>query len=221
MRNFFKLLLVFILIFVTSCSKEKINANDEHQIKNNDSNVTSSNENGDIVTIDIDGLKEINISDINNSGSKYYRNGLNINLNDNLLNQRFTILLDDGKEWICISEVVLEPLKLTADNKAERLIFSLHNLGTIKSKDIDNEIIKLFSKYIPINTTLEIGNEIETEVSLSKDTTASIWFYPICYKVTYKNKDYQILKIANKINNESTIKPVSDGIIEIRIQSIE
>ena len=53
---------------------------------------------------------------------------------------------------------------------------------------------------------------------MPKDTMASIWFYPICYKVTYNDKDYHILKIANKINDESIIKPVSDGIIEIRIQ---
>lgn len=220
MHNFLRLLLVFMLFFVTSCSKEEANVennvNDEHQIKNNHSNVLNSNEIGDIIAID--GLKEINISDINIFDSKYYRNGLNINLNENLLNKKITISLENGKEWINISEVVLEPLKLTADNKAESVIFSLDNLGTIKAKDIDDETIKLFSKYIPINTTLEIGNEIETKINMPKDTMASIWFYPICYKVTYNDKDYHILKIANKINDESIIKPVSDGIIEIRIQ---
>lgn len=215
-----KFLLVFMLLFVASCSKEENNINgnvtEEHQIQSSYSSIVSSNETGDIISID--GLKEINISDINNPDSRYYRNGSIINLNEDMLNQKLTISVDNGKEWINISEVALEPLKLTADNKAESVIFSLDNLGTIKSKNIDEEIIKLFSKYIPINTTLEIGNEISIEVNLPKDTTASIWFYPICYKVTFNDKDYRILKIANKINNENTIKPVSDGIIEIRIQ---
>ena len=67
MHNFLRLLLVFMLFFVTSCSKEEANVennvNDENQIKNNHSNVLNSNEIGDIITID--GLKEINISDEN------------------------------------------------------------------------------------------------------------------------------------------------------------
>ena len=156
MKKICKLLLVFMLFFVTSCSKEEANVennvNDEHQIKNNHSNVLNSNEIGDIIAID--GLKEINISDITIFDSKYYRNGLNINLNENLLNKKITISLENGKEWINISEVVLEPLKLTADNKAESVIFSLDNLGTIKAKDIDDETIKLFSKYIKESNTI-------------------------------------------------------------------
>ena len=98
MKKICKLLLVFMLFFVTSCSKEEANVennvNDEHQIKNNHSNVLNSNEIGDIIAID--GLKEINISDINIFDSKYYRNGLNINLNENLLNKKITISLENG-----------------------------------------------------------------------------------------------------------------------------
>ena len=56
MKKICKLLLVFMLFFVTSCSKEEANVennvNDEHQIKNNHSNVLNSNETGDIIAID-------------------------------------------------------------------------------------------------------------------------------------------------------------------------
>ena len=109
MKKICKLLLVFMLFFVTSCSKEEANVennvNDEHQIKNNHSNVLNSNEIGDIIAID--GLKEINISDINIFDSKYYRNGLNINLNENLLNKKITISLEKVFKIIGLLTLIL------------------------------------------------------------------------------------------------------------------
>ena len=94
------------------------------------------------------------------------------------------------------------------------MIFIKNGTVNTVTKGIINSNILIDNKKI-----IEIGNEIETKINMPKDTMASIWFYTICYKVTYNDKDYHILKIANKINDESIIKPVSDGIIEIRIQS--
>lgn len=49
-----------------------------------------------------------------------------------------------------------------------------------------------------------------------EDSTASLWFYPICYEITYNDNVYRILKPANMADNIEFMYMVSDGLIEVR-----
>ena len=150
----------------------------------------------------IDSLNRIDLSTYQfNENYKYYRSGSKIDPNSLKLKDKNTYDIKESSKNINIEikEVLLEPIKISSKDN-----------NHIRSNKIKNSISKIISKCIPVNEELEIvvDEEITKEVNL--------WFYPICYEITYNDNVYRILKPANMTDNIEFTYMVSDGLIEVR-----
>ena len=213
-RNTLAALILLLSFSLVSCSKEMHSSVNREKTTDNSKNNTTDR-------INIDNLSEINISQWRNdeSSSEFYRNNIKICKDEIVLNDSVTYITNDfTQNNIEVSEVMLKPIKLTADYAAENASFTVNmdSLGIVEVSDIDDTIKKELSKYIPINTALELGQEKELKFEALGKKNISIWFYPICYKMLYNGKEYKILKISNKIDDKNIIKVVSDGVYEVR-----
>ena len=216
-RNTLMVMILLLSFSLVSCSKE-IQSSPNIKETSDDFNNAA-----DRITdrINIDDLPEINVSQWQNdeSSSEFYRNNIKIYKDEIVLNDSITYITDSSvQKNIEVSEVMLEPIKLTADYAAENssLTVNMDYFGIVEVSNIEDSISKKLSKYIPINTVLELGQGIELKFESLDKENISIWFYPICYKVLYNGKEYKILKISNKTNDKNIVKAVSDGVYEIR-----
>lgn len=149
--------------------------------------------------------------------NRYFRDGMEVKSTDIKLAETLVYAIDKDV-YLEINEVLLEPIKLTADYDSEGLInLPLDNWGYVGTDKIEPSVKKIISKYVPINYELKIDQNINVDSSMFvEDSTASLWFYPICYEITYNDNVYRILKPANMADNIEFMYMVSDGLIEVR-----
>ena len=149
--------------------------------------------------------------------NRYFRDGMEVKSTDIKLAETLVYAIDKDV-YLEINEVLLEPIKLTADYNSEGLInLPLDNWGYVGVDKINTSVKKIISKYVPINYELKIDQNINVDSSMFvENSTASLWFYPICYEITYNDNVYRILKPANMADNIEFMYMVSDGLIEVR-----
>ena len=149
--------------------------------------------------------------------NRYFRDGIEVKPDDIKLAEPLVYAVDKDV-YLEINEVLLEPIKLTADYNSEELInLPVDNLGYVGVDKINTSVKEIISKYVPFNYELKIDQNISVDSSMFvEDSTASLWFYPICYEITYNDNVYRILKPANMADNIEFMYMVSDGLIEVR-----
>ena len=149
--------------------------------------------------------------------NRYFRDGIEVKSDDIKLAKPLVYAIDKDV-YVEINEVLLEPIKVTADYGGDGVSnLPVDNLGYVGVNLIDPSVKKIISKYIPINYELKIEQNIIVDSSLFVNGSAvSLWFYPICYEITYNDNVYRILKPANMADNIEFMYMVSDGLIEVR-----
>lgn len=149
--------------------------------------------------------------------NRYFRDGIEVKSDDIKLAEPLVYAVDKDV-YVEINEVLLEPIKVTADYGGDGVSnLPADNLGYVGVNLIDPSVKKIISKYIPINYELKIEQNIIVDSSLFVNGSAvSLWFYPICYEITYNDNVYRILKPANMTDNIEFTYMVSDGLIEVR-----
>lgn len=165
-------------------------------------------------------LKEISIEEIKSSdyNSIYYRSGKEIDYEDIKLEESIVFILEDKSlSNIEVSEVLLEPIKISADFAGE---VTLRNISSqIYLDEIDTDIKEVASKIIPVNTEMSIRQEVE-EIIIKENSIGSLYFYPICYELKYEGKTYRFLKHTDRITEEVTKYLSCDGILELRLREV-
>ena len=175
--------------------------------------------NDDQTIININSLEKLDLGTYEfGTKNRYFRDGIEVKSDDIKLAEPLVYAVDKDV-YVEINEVLLEPIKLTADYDGDGVSnLPVDNLGYVGVNLIDPSVKKIISKYIPINYELKIEQNIIVDSSLFVNGSAvSLWFYPICYEVTINNKTYRVLKVDNKSNENSIIKVKADGILEVRI----
>lgn len=172
----------------------------------------------DKAIFNVNSLEKIDLSTYEfGTKNRYFRDGMEVKSTDIKLAETLVYAIDKDV-YLEINEVLLEPIKLTADYNSEGLInLPLDNWGYVGTDKIEPSVKKIISKYVPINYELKIDQNISVDSSMFvEDSTASLWFYPICYEITYNDNVYRILKPANMADNIEFMYMVSDGLIEVR-----
>lgn len=218
-KKYSLLMIIIFSIFLVSCTNE-ISKTQYEIIDDADDVVTTDNNDEIDSAIDISNIPEFDFAEANvyDYKSIFYRNNTNIDFDEIALDENKTYVLNDSYlDCIEISEIILEPIKISVDYRtdANKLNFSMDSLGLIKI-NISEDIYSVASKFIPINDVLKLGQSIDIPVEIKENEKASLWFYPICYKINYADYEYRVLKIANKLTDNLFI-PVSDGIFELRV----
>ena len=175
-------------------------------------------EKNDKAIFNVNSLEKIDLSTYEfDTKNRYFRDGMEVKSTDIKLAETLVYAIDKDV-YLEINEVLLEPIKLTADYDSEGLInLPLDNWGYVGTDKIEPSVKKIISKYVPINYELKIDQNISVDSSMFvEDSTASLWFYPICYEITYNDNVYRILKSANMADNIEFMYMVSDGLIEVR-----
>ncbi len=175
-------------------------------------------DNDDKAIFNVNSLEKIDLSTYEfGTKNRYFRDGMEVKSTDIKLAETLVYAIDKDV-YLEINEVLLEPIKLTADYDSEGLInLPLDNWGYVGTDKIEPSVKKIISKYIPINYELKIEQNIIVDSSLFvEDSAASLWFYPICYEITYNDNVYRILKPANMADNIEFMYMVADGLIEVR-----
>ena len=173
----------------------------------------------DQTIINVNSLEKLDLNTYDfGTKNRYFKDGIEVKSDDIKLAEPLVYAVDKDV-YVEINEVLLEPIKLTADYGGDGVSnLPVDNLGYVGVNLIDPSVKKIISKYIPINYELKIEQNIIVDSSLFVNGSAvSLWFYPICYEVTINNKTYRVLKVDNKSNENSIIKVKADGILEVRI----
>ena len=176
--------------------------------------------NDDQTIINVNSLEKLDLGTYEfGTKNRYFRDGIEVKSDDIKLAEPLVYAIDKDA-YLEINEVLLEPIKLIPDYSSEGLSkLSVDNLGYVGADKINPSIKKLISKYVPINYELKIEQNIIVDSSLFADDSAvSLWFYPICYEITYNDNVYRVLKPASMANNIEYMYMVSDGLIEVRNQ---
>ena len=174
--------------------------------------------NDDQTIININSLEKLDLGTYEfGTKNRYFRDGIEVKSDDIKLAEPLVYAVDKDV-YVEINEVLLEPIKLTADYDGDGVSnLPVDNLGYVGVNLIDPSVKKIISKYIPINYELKIEQNIIVDSSLFVNGSAvSLWFYPICYEITYNDNVYRILKPANMADNIEFMYMVSDGLIEVR-----
>ena len=128
---------------------------------------------------------------------------------------KYIVNIDGLNEYVKVKEIILEPLKISADYApSESLTINKMDSINLCTSAIDEDVLDIISKIIPINISLNTNTDVPyEEYNFPSGKKVSVWFYPICYEVTYGEDTYRILKIeeGNEFN-----KMCSDGIYELR-----
>lgn len=174
--------------------------------------------NDDQTIINVNSLEKLDLGTYEfGTKNRYFRDGIEVKSDDIKLAEPLVYAIDKDV-YLEINEVLLEPIKLTADYNSEGLInLPVDNLGYVGVDKINTSVKKIISKYVPINYELKIDQNISVDSRLFAENSAvSLWFYPICYEITYNDNVYRILKPANMADNIEFMYVVSDGLIEVR-----
>lgn len=180
--------------------------------------------------IDIIRLKEIELNDIQNDTSVerifYDLSGNKIQLDDLQFVDDDRCYVDD--EELIVSQIILEPIKITADYKGpyDMNFQKLENHMILKGQDIDDTLTVRLNKIMGYNEYLNVYTEFDKfNISLKTNKTVSMYFYPFVYEIEYKDDCYRILKpekaIAEQEFENGTItvpKLFNDGIYELRFK---
>lgn len=208
-HNKLNYLLVFMLL-LTSCKSVSVdNSNDEDPI-------VSEASQEDFVT-NVSSLVDFNFTGTIEDTyiCALFRNKKQITFEDVNVYEESRYLVSNSNEYIKVKEIILEPLKISADYAPSEAII-ISKLDTIKlcTDEIDKDVLDVLSKVIPINATLSSNADVPYEdYDFPSGKMVSVWFYPICYEVTYGEDTYRILKVesGNELN-----KLCSDGVYELR-----
>lgn len=174
--------------------------------------------NDDQTIINVNSLEKLDLGTYEfGTKNRYFRDGIEVKSDDIKLAEPLVYAVDKDV-YVEINEVLLEPIKLTADYGGDGVSnLPVDKLGYVGVNLIDPSVKKIISKYIPINYELKIEQNIIVDSSLFVNGSAvSLWFYPICYEITYNDNVYRILKPANMTDNIEFTYMVSDGLIEVR-----
>ena len=174
--------------------------------------------NDDQTIINVNSLEKLDLGTYEfGTKNRYFRDGIEVKPDDIKLAEPLVYAVDKDV-YVDINEVLLEPIKVPADYGGDGVSnLPVDNLGYVGVNLIDPSVKKIISKYIPINYELKIEQNIIVDSSLFVNGSAvSLWFYPICYEITYNDNVYRILKPANMTDNIEFTYMVSDGLIEVR-----
>ncbi len=216
MLKHLRIFIPIFLIFLSACTSKIQEPLSTENVKEVSSIIESEERAG----IGANELKKISIEEVKSSdyNSIYYRSGKEIDYEDIKLEEPIVFILEDKSlKNIEVSEVLLEPMKISADFVGE---VTLRNIcSQIYLDQIDADIKEIVSKIIPVNTEMLIRQEVE-EITINENWIGGLYFYPICYELKYKDETYRILKHTDRISDEATKYLSCDGILELRLREV-
>ena len=204
--------LIITIFLLVSCANKTSNKSDEQKP------VASNTSEEEFVT-DVTSLLDYKFSGTIEDAyiSALFRNKKQIMFEhvDAYKESKYIVNINGLNEYAKVKEVILEPLKISADYAPSESL-TINEIDSIKlcTSAINEDVLDIISKIIPINSTLSTNTDVPyEEYNFPSGKKVSVWFYPICYEVTYGENTYRILKIeeGNEFN-----KMCSDGIYELR-----
>lgn len=186
------IILILLTSFISACAKtdDRIYMRDYIYLKSDISE-------GEKSMHDISTLKEANLNTDSDDYDHQYFNGAGelIDPKELKLGSAKTYLFED--ELYQVEEVLLKPLKLTADYKVSQgMRFNRNNdLIILTNHNLDPAIINFMQSTFAYNDELSIyPNYNRLDMYLIPEQVVSFYFSPIVYKITYQDHEYYALK---------------------------